>query len=73
MDIWNNKQVLDITGNVSIKEKKYEALCNEVYFVNESYFGDEIKIFKKKIKNQFYIEGKTGDKTIFRSVLKLKK
>ena len=32
MDIWNNKQVLDITGNISIKEKKDEALCNEVYF-----------------------------------------
>ena len=45
----------------------------EIYFVNESYEGDKIDVFKKNIRNYFYIEGKIEDKTIFRSVIKFKK
>lgn len=45
----------------------------EIYFVNESYEGDKIDIFKKKVKNYYYIEGRVGDKIIFRSVIKFKK
>lgn len=45
----------------------------EIYFVNESYEGDKINIYKKKVKNFYYIEGKTEEKTIFRSVIKFKK
>ena len=45
----------------------------EIYFVNESYIGDKIDVYKKKIKNYFYIEGKVEDKTIFKSVIKFKK
>ncbi len=52
--------------NINIKEY-------EIYFVNESYEGDKIDIFKKRLKNYFYIEGKIEDKTIFRSVIKFKK
>ena len=52
----------------SIEIKEYE-----IYFVNESYVGDKIEIFKKKVKNHYYIEGKIQDKTIFRSVIKFKK
>lgn len=44
----------------------------EIYFVNECYEGDEIKIYKKKQRNYYYIEGKSQDKTIFRVVLKVK-
>lgn len=52
----------------SIEMKEYE-----IYFVNESYEKDKIDIFKKRIKNYYYIEGKIQDKTIFRSVIKFKK
>lgn len=44
----------------------------EIYFVNESHEGDQIHIFKKRIKNVFYIEGKTNEKTVFRVVIKVK-
>ena len=49
----------------SIVIKEYE-----IYFVNESKYLDEIKVYKKKIKNYYYIEGRIGDKTIFRTVIK---
>ena len=52
----------------SIEIKEYE-----IYFVNESYEGDKIDVFKKKIKNQYYLEGKVGDKIIFKVVIKFKK
>ena len=45
----------------------------EVYFVNESHFGDEIRIYKKKIKDGYYIEGVNEEKTIFRAVIKAKR
>lgn len=45
----------------------------EVYFVNESHEGDNIKIYKRKIKNCYLIEGKIDEKTIFRAVAKLKR
>ncbi len=45
----------------------------EVYFVNESHEGDNIKIYRRKIKNCYFIEGKLEDKTIFRAVAKLKR
>ena len=52
----------------SFKMKEYE-----IYFVNESYENDLIDIYKKKIKNYYYIEGKILDKTNFRVVIKFKK
>ena len=45
----------------------------EIYFINESYEGDVVEVFKKKVKQHYYIEGKIQDKTIFRVVIKLKK
>lgn len=53
--------------------KKFEIKEYEIYFINESYEGDKINIFKKKIRNGFLIVGKTEEKTIFRSVFKIKK
>ena len=52
--------------NLNIKEY-------EIHFVNESYENDVIDVYKKKIKNYYYIEGKSADKTIFRVVIKFKK
>lgn len=52
--------------NINIKEY-------EIYFVNESYEGNVIDVYKKRVKNHFYIEGRIEDKTIFRVVIKFKK
>lgn len=45
----------------------------EVYFVNESHEGDNIDIYRKRKGNLYYIEGRNGDKVVFRSVIKYKK
>ena len=45
----------------------------EVYFVNESKLGDKIDVYKKQVKNLTYIEGKRGDITIFKVVIKFNK
>lgn len=39
----------------------------EIQFVSQSYFGDEIKIYKKKTDFGVYVEGKLEDKTIFKT------
>ncbi|MBE5741129.1 MAG: hypothetical protein E7351_01165 [Clostridiales bacterium] len=58
----------------SVEELKNMAIKEyEIYFVNESHEGDCIDVYKKKIKNYFYIEGKAQDRTIFRAVIKYKK
>ena len=53
--------------------KKMQIKEYEIYFVNESCEGDEIEVFKKKMKNCYYVEGKIQDKTIFKVVIKFKK
>lgn len=70
----NNMVYNNLTLNAfSVEElKQFKIKEYEVYFVNESYEGDKIKIYKKKIKNCYYVEGKTDEKTIFRAVLKIK-
>lgn len=45
----------------------------EMYFVNESYEGNKINVFKKRVKNYFYVEGRIEDKTIFKATIKFKK
>ena len=45
----------------------------EIYFVNETKLGERIDVYKKKIKDLFYIEGKREDVTIFRVVIKFAK
>ncbi len=52
----------------SLKISEYE-----IYFVNESHEGDKIDIYLKQQKNLIYIEGMVEERTIFRSVLKIKK
>ncbi len=59
---------LNIDELRSIDIKEYE-----IYFVNESRYNDEIKVYKKKVKDCYYIESKIEDKTIFRVVIKFKK
>lgn len=57
---------VDELKSVDIKEY-------EIYFVNESHQGDKIDVYKKKVKNYYYIEGKILDKTIFKVVIKFAK
>ncbi len=49
-NIWNNIKILDLTGKIITKEKKEEALCNEVYFVNAEKGKFIIKIAQGKIR-----------------------
>ena len=41
----------------------------EINFLNQSYYDNEVAIFKKKVDGGYYIEGKLQDKTIFTSKL----
>lgn len=46
----------------------------EIYFVNESHFGDRIDVYKKRAdKDHYYIEGRIADRTVFRVIIKYKK
>lgn len=44
----------------------------EIYFVNESYEGEKIDVYKKRVKDYYYIEGKNQDRTIFKVEIKFK-
>lgn len=45
----------------------------EIHFVCESYEGDEIHVYRRKVKNMYYIQGQTIDKVIFRVIIKCKR
>ena len=45
----------------------------EIYFVNETRIGDKIDVYKKKVKNFYYVEGKKENETVFRVVIKFSK
>lgn len=44
----------------------------QISFLAQTYFGDQIKIYKKEIENGFYIEGKLEEKSVFNCVFTLK-
>ena len=44
----------------------------EIYFNNQSYYGDKINIYRKKTDYGYYVEGKILDKTIFTAIFKTK-
>lgn len=66
-----NYMALDAFGVDELKN--FDVKEYEIYFVNESYEGDKIDIYKKKVKQYYFIEGKIEDKTIFRVIMKTKK
>ena len=41
----------------------------EIKFINQTFFGDIISIYKKQTENGFYIEGKIQDKQVFYTIL----
>lgn len=58
----------------SVEElKNFEIKEYEIHFVNESREGDIINVYRKKVGNNYFVEGKTDDKTIFKACLKTKK
>jgi len=56
---------LEELKNLTIKEY-------EIHFINETRLNDEIEIYKKKIKNNFYIEGRVQNKIVFKVFIKVK-
>lgn len=42
----------------------------EIYFNSQSFYKDEINVYRKKTDYGYYVEGKTGEKSIFNCVLK---
>lgn len=40
----------------------------QISFLSQTYFKDEIKVYKKEIENGYYIEGKSNDKTVFNCI-----
>ncbi len=49
--------------------KSYNFTTFEIKFINQSYFGDKITIYKKQVDNGVYILGKILDKQIFSVML----
>ena len=40
----------------------------QITFLSQTFYGDEIKIYKKEAENGFYIEGKLNDKAVFNCI-----
>ena len=40
----------------------------QITFLSQTFYGDEIKIYKKETENGFYIEGKLNDKAVFNCI-----
>ena len=57
---------IDELNSINIREY-------EINFINQTYENDKIDIFKKNVKNYYYVEGRIGDVVVFRSVIKTKK
>ncbi|MBQ8202812.1 MAG: hypothetical protein IJZ75_00840 [Clostridia bacterium] len=41
----------------------------QINFLSQTFYGDEIKIYKKKVDNGFYIEGKCNETTVFNCII----
>ena len=41
----------------------------QIAFLSQTFYGDEIKIYKKAVENGYYIEGKLQDKAVFNCLL----
>lgn len=69
----NLKYITMAMDAFTLDELKGEQVVEfEIHFINQSYFGDEIKIYRNKHKKQFTIFGKLEDKTIFKAIVKFK-
>ena len=40
----------------------------EIAYISQTYFGDQIKLYKTKTDYGYYVEGKKDDKTVFTCV-----
>ena len=45
----------------------------QISFLSQTFFGDEIKVYKKKTDYGFYVEGRHDDVAVFNSLIFLKK
>ena len=39
----------------------------EIHFISQTYFGNQIKIYKKQLENGVYVEGRLNDKAVFKA------
>ncbi len=70
----NMKYVNMAMDALTLEELKNNFVVEfEIYFMNESYFKDEIDVFKYVKGNTIYIEGKIQDKSVFKVIMKTKK
>ena len=44
----------------------------QIAFLSQTYFGDQIAVYKKKTDYGFYIEGRAGDTAVFNVLILLK-
>lgn len=44
----------------------------QISFASQTYFGDEVKIYRKKTENGFFIEGKKDDVLVFDCIMTIK-
>lgn len=70
----NNLKYINMAMDAfSFDEISRLKICEfEIHFVNQSYYGDEIKIYKFQNKKQHIIIGKVEGKTIFKVLIKTK-
>lgn len=70
----NNVAYIRIALNTFSPEEYEEINIDEfqISFICQTYFGDEIDVYKKKTENGYYIEGKHNDKTVFNVIIKVK-
>lgn len=69
----NNLAYLRMALN-AFSPEEFEALNItevQISFLSQTYFGDEIKIYKKQTYYGVYIEGKSDDKAIFNCIFKM--
>ena len=44
----------------------------QIHFLSQTFYGDEVAVYKKKTDNGFYIEGRLKEKSVFNCVIILK-
>ncbi len=59
-----SKMALNVFTPQEFSEYNFNAF--EINFISQAYFGDVIKIYKKKLDNSVYVEGKLKDKQVFK-------
>ena len=65
----NNVSYAKMALNVFSPEEfsGYNFKSFEIHFLSQTYFGNQIKIYKKQVENGVYVEGRLNDKAVFKA------